>query len=213
MILLLATIPILTAEQYAAFAAGIQAVVVVAALNVAAITYRGDSKNKRVDRVYSLHQELTTGEVNDARRRLAQHLRAHHPKDHSVLRVSRSELRETPLNVYTGTGAIDPTPSRDAALLLRFFQRARIVQLAGSADEPVFAELIGRHAGWWNCAFKTDASSARENLMALGVWADKFATDARNMNRYSYLAGWEDTRWDDFGALRPWLDDESSKHW
>jgi hypothetical protein len=96
----------LDATQFGAWAAALQAIGVVAALAVAAQQLRQSSAalsqqtyDSRVDRVFALNQELTTGPVNDARRRLSRHL-ARHGSGKLVLRLSRHDLKSAQCNEY-----------------------------------------------------------------------------------------------------------------
>lgn len=198
-------IPWFDSGRYSAYAAGLQAFGIVTAFLVGAIAIYFDGRDRRVDRVYSLHQELTVGELDDARRRLVDHLRKHSGPGPLQRRYSPDELRVDPtLDHYDGPQQ-DFTPRSDLGLLLRFFERARLVREAGSAHDAVFVELIGRHAGWWNCVIKNENRKSRKGLMGLGTWADDFAT--KNQDRYEYLRDWGETRRKEFGSLDPWTAD------
>lgn len=196
-------------QKYSAWASGLSAFAVALALGLAVVTLRTDVKDRQVDRTLALHAELTSGEINEARVRLVDHLRAHGQVDASghrrPARASVAELRGTTgLGVYNqGVGS---TPKSDLSQLLRFFERARLVREAGSIDEPLFVELIGRHAGWWNCALVRNSDwGSRRTLMELGLWCDGFAE--RNESRYPYLARWGKARSNDFGSKTPWQGD------
>jgi hypothetical protein len=177
-------------------------------------TFETDVYDRRVDRIYDLHRELTTGEVDSARRRLTSHInnlsREEITENGStrqyVRRVSPKDLREGPYSTYP----FEPdknvlNPRRDLGVLLRFFQRARIQQEAGSVDDAVFVELIGRHAAWFNCAVKVDASRTRLNLMEIGTWVDQRAAELAPI--HSYLRDWGNSRRKDFGSVTPWVRD------
>ncbi len=98
------------------------------------------------------------------------------------------------------------TSGENLSKILRFFERARLVRGAGSADDPLFVELIGRHVCWWNCALIRDSSrGTRRALMQLGLWCDAFA--GKHKRRYSYLANWGEARTRDFGSTTPWQND------
>jgi hypothetical protein len=201
-LLVVLPIPWLDADHYSAYAAGFQAFGIVIAFLVGAFAIYTDGRDRRVDRVYSLQQELTLGELDDARRRLYDHLKEHSGSGPPWRRYSPEELRGDPaLNHYSGPHQ-DFTPRSDLGHLLRFFERARLVREAGSADDAVFVELIGRHACWWSCVIKNENRKSRKGLMELAVWADGFAN--KNKNRYDYLQDWGKTRMEDFGSLTPW---------
>lgn len=198
-------IPWLDSSHYSAYAAGLQAFGIVTAFLIGVIAIYFDGRDRRVDRVYSLHQELTVGELDDARRRLVDHLRKHSGSGPLQRRYSATELRaDSTLNHYEHP-QLDFTPRSDLYLLLRFFERARLVREAGSAHDAVFVELIGRHAGWWNCVIKNENRKSRKGLMELAKWADNFA--AKNSNKYVFLKDWGDTRRKEFGSLDPWAAD------
>lgn len=206
----------LTPEQFSGWASAAQTVGVVVALVVASsqlrlgsIALRTDNYDRSVERVYTLHAELTSGELNQARRRLSNHLRIIGPGGVSVRRVTKDELEfADDLREYSNGVS---TPRYDVGLLLRFFERARLVQMAGSVDDPVFLELICRHATWWNCALRTDESRSRRGLMMLGIWADSRVEELKTDARYGYLADWGETRKRDFGGLSPWRNDCDSE--
>jgi hypothetical protein len=207
----------LTPDQFSGWASAAQAVGVVAALLVAASQLRlgaaelkADNYDRAVERVYTLHSELTSGELNQARRRLSNHLKMTAELGTSVRRASKRDLEFDP-NLKEYPDRIS-TPRYDAGLLLRFFERARLVQVAGSADDPVFLELICRHATWWNCTLKLDNSKSRRGLMTLSTWADSCAEKLKTDSRFSYLADWGETRKCDFGSLTPWIEDSRSNN-
>jgi hypothetical protein len=194
----------LSSDRYSAYVAALQAGGLAVAFVLGWLSYSADAKDRRVDRVYALHQELTGGELDKARRRLGRHLRQPSGILPQWCRLSRKEMRDNPsLNSYADTNAAaESTPFRDAGLLLRFFERAWVVQVAGSAHESTFVELVGRHASWWNCVFINDGLSAREPLMSLGMWADAYA--AAHSSRQPSLQRWTQGRIKDFGSLFPW---------
>jgi hypothetical protein len=196
-------------DKYSAWATGLSTIAVVLALALAVVTLRTDVKDRQVDRTLALHAELTSGEINDARLRLADHLRKNgtrNPSDHRMpMRVSIEELHSS-RGIGTYGPKIQSNPKDDLSKILRYFERVRLVRDARSADDPLFVELIGRHAGWWNCVLVRDSSrGSRRALMQLGLWCDAFAD--KNKRHYSYLAGWGDTRISDFGSMNPWQND------
>jgi hypothetical protein len=198
-----------TPDKYSAWATGLSTIAVVLALALAVVTLRTDVKGRQVDRTLSLHTEFTSGEINDARLRLVNHLREHGSTNSSGHRMPRRVSVE---ELHAGSGMssygpnIQSNPKDDLSKILRFFERARLVRDAGSADDPLFVELIGRHACWWNCALIRNSSrGTRRALMQLGLWCDAFA--GKHKRRYSYLAGWGDARTRDFGSTTPWQND------
>jgi hypothetical protein len=196
-------------DKYSAWATGLSTIAVVLALALAILTLRTDVKDRQVDRTLSLHAELTTGEVNDARLRLVDHLREHGSTNSTGHRMPRRASLEE-LRPGSGIGTYGPNgqgnPKDDLSKILRFFERARLVRDAGSADDPLFVELIGRHACWWNCVLVRDSDrGSRRTLMQLGLWCDAFAD--KHKRHYSYLEGWGKARIDDFGSMTPWQND------
>jgi hypothetical protein len=211
----------LSDSAFGAWATALQTVGVVATLllaveqlRIAAIALRNDTYDRRVDRVYQLHQELTSGSLDAGRRRLVDHLKSHRDTNNKIIRLSKAQLRDDPIyNSYitspTLLGAASPpspisTPIKDLGALLRFFERARVLQLSGSADTPVFLELIGRHSAWFTCAIKLGNSNTRRALKALGSWADDEADSLKYDDRYPYLREWGVTRTNDFYNMKPW---------
>jgi hypothetical protein len=94
---LILPIPWLDPIQYQGYVLAFQAVGILATLGIATVTFRGDSRDRRVDRVLALHNELTSGEVGAARRRLAAHLRQHGPRDRLkqwVLQATTEQLKK-----------------------------------------------------------------------------------------------------------------------
>jgi hypothetical protein len=133
------------ADKVSAWATALSAIAVVPALVLAVATLRTDVRDRQVDRTFSLHSELTSGEINDARLRLVDHLRKHGTASQSgrILprRTSIVELRSgSGIGTY-GPDSLD-SPRDDLSKVLRFFERARLVREAGSADDPLFVELI-----------------------------------------------------------------------
>jgi hypothetical protein len=163
-------------DQYTALATGIQALVVVVALFVAVLTLRSESRNRRVDRVHELHRELTTGEVGEARARLGAFLRSNGTQSDPVRITTLDELRKGPLNSYPSNQEEQfAKPRRDATLILRFFERARIAQTGQTVDDTMFAALIGHYAGWWALAIPDSGTTSRRPLTALADWANEYA--------------------------------------
>lgn len=189
--------PWLDPNQYSALASAIQTMVVVLALFVAVQTLRWDSSNKRIDRVHELHRELTTGEVGAARARLGAFLRANGTERDPVRITSLGEMREGTYSTYTNEEA-SAKPRRDATLILRFFERARIAQAGNAVDDALFAALIGRHAAWWDCAIAGAEATSRRPLGALADWANEYA---ERHPEVSGLDDWGTSRQKDFPSL------------
>lgn len=188
---------LLTTGQYSAVAAAIQAAAVVPAVAIAAISLSRDSRDKRVDRVLDLHREFNFGELKEAKRRLATHLREH-GVDGKVRRTTHDELLNDPvMSKYSSIA--DIRPRSDSTEILRFFERANAARIARIVDEPLFVELICRHAAWWNLAIvDSDDRVPRAPLRELADWANSFALS--NQNRYSFLRNWGENRTREFGT-------------
>jgi hypothetical protein len=160
-------------ERYAAYAAGVQAFGLVLALGLGAWTLDISTRNQAVDRVLALHAELTTGEVDRARRNLAEHLR-NLGSDAHVRVVSGRDLRsDSALKTYPGDRTY--TPLEDAVVVVRFFQRVRVAQVLGSLDDEMTVALIGEHAAWWNRAILDRGHSSRRALSDLAEWVDAYS--------------------------------------
>jgi hypothetical protein len=184
----------LTPERYSAYAGAVQAFGVLVALIIAVGTLRTDTKDRRVDRTLQLHQELTSGEIGEARRRLGIHFREK-GSGTIVGRAHIADLRDDPgMSKYTLFP--EESPYQDVNLLMRFFERARLVQVRESIDEPLFVELIGRHAAWWESALLPDQTNARLALKELASWVNQYARDHRS--DYQFLKNWGLTRARDF---------------
>lgn len=169
-------------DNYVALMAGVQAIGVVVALTVAALTLQADSRDRRVDRVLALHQELVTGEVQAARVALVRHLRRR--PDRRAISVSLERLDKDPeLSRYAEdsehpSGDRSRTPGLDARLLLRFFERADAIRTSGAAYLPLYAELIGGHALWWSKHLipSSDGSSGLTRAVCnIGEWLEGYA--------------------------------------
>ena len=197
LLVLLLTLPApwLTPDKYSAYALAVQAIGVLATLGIAVATLRGDSRDRRVDRVLAFHQELTSGETNAARVRLVQHLREN-GRNSRVLQVSTTQLRDrdSKLSGYRDA-SVNETPSDDVGLLLRFFERAWLAQATGSLEDSMSASLIGAHAGWWDRAILPSPSPARAALAELAAWANKFAETHKSESQFT---NWGKTRQKDF---------------
>jgi hypothetical protein len=94
-VLVAAPIWALDAARYSAWTSALQASGVMLALLLGLATLLADSKSRRVDRVYALHQELTNGDLDEARRRLGESLRKRTDSGVVWKRMSREQLRVT----------------------------------------------------------------------------------------------------------------------
>lgn len=194
---LIAPAAFLNSNRYSAYATGLQALGVLIALILALITLDADRHDKRVDRVLALHQELVTGEIEGCRIRLIDHLRKRGGGRH-VLAVTREDLQKDPrLSHYDGQS--EYTPFHDANTVLRFFERANAAVKARTVHEPLFHELIVRHALWWNTALRSSATPwvGRSALEELTSWAELY--EKVHGARIGYLASWRKNRDHDFG--------------
>lgn len=169
------------ASRYASLTSGVQALGVVTALAVGVATLMRDSRDRRVDRVLALHHELMTGDVWQARYRLVGHLRVL-GRETASRSVSREELINDP-DVSRYKPGSSGAPITDADLLMRFFERANAARRARSLHLPLFAELIGRHALWWNAALSgSPAWLTREPLTELAAWTSQYVETNRTRN-------------------------------
>jgi hypothetical protein len=190
-------ITFLNSSRYSAYAGRLQAVGVLVALILAVVTLDADRHDKQADRVLALHQELVTGEIEGCRIRLIDHLRKR-GGGHRVLAVTRDDLQKDPrLSSYDGSG--EYTPFHDANTVLRFFERANAAIKARTVHEPLFHELIIRHALWGNAALRPSATPwvGRSALDELNAWARVY--EDLHRARLNYLSSWRDNRERDFG--------------
>ena len=164
-------------DGYQAWTAGFQAFGAVAALGYAAVSIAGERRDRHVDRVVDLHLGLISGEVGEARRRLAHHLKElaeiqGHPGE-AWMRATTDELEAFGKSTRTYAPPSPFEPTEDAALLGRFFERAHAMLTGGSVDERLFHELIGRHAAWWALALKTEVEQSARWTQALRDLANR----------------------------------------
>lgn len=186
----------LSAGTFAAYAGAVQAIGVLFAIIIAVTALQNDSRDRRVDRTMELHRELTTDRLGEARRRLGAHLRMHGSSEHPVKSVLMSALRDDEsLSVYQPPIS-GGDPFDDLNQIIRFFERCWMALIRGSVDQPIFAELIGQQAAWWDLALIQDHTNARQYLSELSIWAAGYA--ASNAGKYPNLADWGRTRRYDF---------------
>jgi hypothetical protein len=90
------------------------------------------------------------------------------------------------------------TPLRDANTVLRFFERANAAVRWSSVYEPLFHQLIIRHARWWEVALQEDSATwaGREALSELTAWGRAYEARSPGL---PYLASWQANRERDFG--------------
>jgi hypothetical protein len=166
-------------STYASLTAGVQAAGVVIALGLGAATLMRDNRDRRVDRVLALHQELMTGDIWQARYRLVRHLRKL-GKDGKSRPVSRQELINDP-TVSRYPPEESASPLIDADLLVRFFERADAARRTDALHLPLFAELIGRHALWWDTAILDNPGWAtRIHLAEMAAWCHQYVEENRS---------------------------------
>lgn len=195
---------------WGAVVGGIQAAVVVMVLVIGLWTLRRDSRDRRVDRVYALHKELTVGEVGASRARLGSYLRKGNPTHREndaadlVARVTLSDLRDCvyarqPPEADKNVEEPFAQPRRDATMVLRFFERAWAARTGDSLDDAMFCALIGRHATWWDDAISSlKVTTGRRPLLTLAAWANDYQA---KHPKSPGLENWRNTREEDFPSL------------
>ena len=188
--------------KYGAYATGLSTFAVALALLIAAVTFRSDVRDRKVDRTLALHAELTTGDTNDARLRLVRALRELPRCGAGHLVPARYSLFDEGGSLSEHETGLESLPINDRSDLLRFAERARMAWDSGSVDDAMFVELIGRHLTWWNCALEdSNASTGRRALMSVAKRCDSYADRHKD---HAYFADWGVTRTRDFGSMTPW---------
>ena len=173
-------------NAYGSLTDGVQAAGVVIALGLAAVTLIRDNRDRRVDRVLALHQEMMAGSVWEARYRLVDHLRRLGTNG-KVRRVTHEELNHDPVVSRYNPGNLG-SPAQDADLLVRYFERAFAALRTDALDVPLFAELIGRHAMWWDLAIVESSHwFTRVHLSELASWTRAYV---KANERSLQVAGW-----------------------
>ena len=125
----------LRADQYQGYASGVQALGVTIALAVAAATLYADRRDRKVDRVLELQEELLGSDLYGVRKRIVDHLRAHANGPQRTRRVSLAELKNDPsLNRYSNAADTQFDPRNDVRRLLRFFEKANAARNGGVVD-------------------------------------------------------------------------------
>jgi hypothetical protein len=201
---LMAIIPLLEpgASISAKVADAVRTGVVVLALTVALATYLSNSRNKRIEQVYDFHKEMTTGDIGEARRRLA---RLIYSQERAVLpqlrEVSRAEVRRGgALASYQGDD--EHKPDDDWTLVIRFFERVWNAQRQRSLDDLAVVSLIGRQVCWWDLALHTEKGEldkARRALSEFAQWANRYQEEHPEEPR---LADWGGQRERQFGRSK-----------
>jgi len=172
---------------------GLQAIGVVVALGLGAATLRRDSYDRRVDRTLALNQEFMTGAIWLARRRLFAHIKSLAADPAMGFQViTREQLRRDPQISRYRDG--EGSPEDDVDLMMRFFERANAQRVTAVVELPLFAELLGRHALWWDRAIVADEQwITRLSLAAMGTWFERFvhSTSGLHPERRAWLSGVE----------------------
>jgi hypothetical protein len=192
----------LNAGQYQALAGAVQAIVVVAAFTIGLQTLMSDRRDRQVDRVLKLNEDLTAGPLDAARRRLVNHLRSHGQAGRA-LEVSLEDLDgDVQLISYPDTN-IKGKPAEDARTILRFFERANAARLGHTVEISLFHELIGRHAVWLALALGKDPDQSQvAGLLELAEWANAYYDRYSAKSQRSYLRNWGRSRMRDFGRIQ-----------
>jgi hypothetical protein len=203
-------------DKYGAYAAGIQAAGVLLALIFAYVTLTAQNRAAaealksqleldRVSRTLGFHEAMVSGEIQGARIRLIDHLRAL-GVDRSPLRVSLEALRGAE---YDSTGPDSRqwgenylhTPFHDVSIVLRFFERAEPALQRGLVDEELFHKLLGRHIVWWDETIDRDEGEAvRYALSELADWVWEYFQE--NPSRTGYVTNWNKNLAKDFPGSR-----------
>lgn len=176
------TAPVLLPEQFAALATAIQSVIVAVALLIALVTYRSDSRDRRVDRVLSLHEEYFDEDFQAQRT--------------GLLKEVRSGARPYP---ELRTAALSRQEYRARVRVLRFFQRVQVARVSDSLEDRLAASLLGRQAAYGDLALELDDKESRRGLHDFALWADNFA---KTHSEDQLFTGWGATRMRDFGRDR-----------
>lgn len=209
----MATIPVpfVTPARYLAMVGGVQAVGLVVGLTVAVLSLLSGNDANRVDRVLDLHRELVSGDVGNARSRLADHLRRVGQAQlgsHYVYQPEKGDLRRNPqANAYEDAAAGDARPATDRALLLRYFERADGALKEGILHHGLFHRLIGSHVLWWDAALINEDLDRphRHSLALLAEWVVSYTgADVIAYTRY-WATSFSTTSPDlDFVTLPAW---------
>lgn len=185
----------LSAAQYGALAAGVQAFGVVAALAFGAATLARESRDKRVDRVIAAFDSYQVGHL-DVKYRLSEHLRG---KDGLLRPVTYSQLRHDP-TLLAYPNAREFEPRIDAERLLRFFEALNGMRCAGALDLPLTHRLLGRNALFWDYLISFDPSDNwRQPLRDLAEWVQAYCGEYRP----AYAGEWRESFRGYFGPGSP----------
>jgi hypothetical protein len=75
-------------------------------------------------------------------------------------------------------------PDLDLNIVLRYFERADSAREAGAVYLPVFADLVGGHAQWWDRALADDGRDTMlYHLTDLAAWSRRYVTDHPQQTR------------------------------
>lgn len=176
------TAPVLKPDAFGALATAIQSVTVAVALLLALLTYRSDSRDRRVDRVLSLHQEFFDPDFQVQRRALVDKVRSG-PQPHAELAGSGLSEQEYLARIK----------------VLRYFERVQAARVSDSLEDRLAASLLGSHAAYWDLALELDDKASRRPLHDFASWANDFA---ENSVGDALFTGWGATRSREFGKVR-----------
>lgn len=191
---------VLRPDQYQALAGGVQAFGVLVALTIAAATLVADRHDRRVDRVLQLHEMLTTTQMEAIRDRLREHFQRNSDGTSRLRAVSLKELDGDGELARYSNGRAPHSPYQDVRLLLRLMERSNAALTSRAVDEPLFHELIGRHASWWAVAVGKDPDASPHllnPLINLAAWADEYHKHHCDSTKY-YMKSWGNARMRDF---------------
>jgi hypothetical protein len=171
----------------AALAGFVQALAVVPAVIIAAMTLSRDRKDRRVDRVLALYEELV-GDLDDVRREVVDRVR-----------LNRLRLKGERISQSIGTEEPGSAADKQVGKLLRFFERAEAMRVARSVDMRLLTDLVGSHAAWWDIAIVYDETSkARRALHRLALASNQYAEVRRANRRFTQFSDWGRSRAADF---------------
>jgi hypothetical protein len=187
---------------FAAYATALQAFAVLLALALAAQSFTSEIRDRRLDRVLSLHSTFMEGELGGARYRFIRHLRSNRTTTGRVQRITRNDLMEgQPLAEYPThywSAFRDHNPRQDANAVIRHFERIDAARIAGSVDEDLLFRLMGPQAVWWDNALRWEPGRRGTwSIHRLAVWARDYVREHSGMQ-----LPWGEWEWDiehDFG--------------
>jgi hypothetical protein len=193
----------LTSGQFSAYATAIQAFAVLLALVFAARSISSEVRDRRLDRVLTLHSTFMEGELGAARYRFIRHLRSNRNPQGLITRITRDPdlMDGQPLAEYPATYAAafrGYHPRQDANLVVRHFERVESARVAESIDENLLFRLLGPQVVWWDNALEWErARRGTWALHRLADWARQYVIDHPELTD-----PWGEWEWDiesDFG--------------